>query len=63
MGLITTEGLLDNRCSPRTESIVAAAVQWANRSMKKTGNAFDEGLGVDCCFYILAADVNIVAHE
>jgi hypothetical protein len=31
--LKTTEDLFDNRSSPRTESMVAAAVQWAERSM------------------------------
>jgi len=33
--LKTTEDLFDNRSSPRTEAMVAAAVQWANRIMRK----------------------------
>jgi beta-N-acetylglucosaminidase len=36
--LKTTEDLFDNRSSPRTESMVAAAVQWAERIMKKIDN-------------------------
>ena len=38
--LKTTEDLFDNRPSPRTESIVAAAVQWAERIMRKIDNVF-----------------------
>ena len=33
--LKTTEDLFDSKPSPRTESLVAAAVQWAGRIMKK----------------------------
>jgi hypothetical protein len=33
--LKTTEDLFDNRSSPRTEAMVAAAVQWAERIMRK----------------------------
>ena len=33
--LKTTEDLFDYKPSPRTESLVAAAVQWADRIMKK----------------------------
>jgi hypothetical protein len=33
--LKTTQDLFDNRLSPRTESMVAAAVQWAERIMRK----------------------------
>jgi hypothetical protein len=33
--LKTTEDLFDSKPSPRTESLVAAAVQWADRIMKK----------------------------
>jgi hypothetical protein len=33
--LKTTEDLFDSRDSPRTRSMVAAAVQWAQRIMKK----------------------------
>ena len=36
--LKTTEDLFDNRSSPRTESMVAAAVQWAERTMRKVDN-------------------------
>jgi len=38
--LKTTEDLFDNRSSPRTESMVAAAVQWAERIMRKIDNVF-----------------------
>ena len=38
--LKTTEDLFDSRPSPRTESMVAAAVQWAERIMKKIDNVF-----------------------
>jgi hypothetical protein len=37
--LKTTEGLFDNRSSPRTEFLVAAAVQWAERIMRKIDGA------------------------
>ena len=33
--LKTTDDLFDCRLSPRTESLVAAAVQWAERIMRK----------------------------
>jgi hypothetical protein len=36
----TTEDLFDNRSSPRTEAMVAAAVQWAERIMRKIDNVF-----------------------
>ena len=38
--LKTTEDLFDNRSSPRTEAMVAAAVQWADRIMRKIDNVF-----------------------
>jgi hypothetical protein len=38
--LKNSEDLHDNRPSPRTESLVAAAVQWAERIIKKIDNAF-----------------------
>jgi hypothetical protein len=38
--LKTTDDLFDCRSSPRTESLVAAAVQWAERIMKKIDNVF-----------------------
>jgi hypothetical protein len=38
--LKTTDGLFDSRSSPRTESLVAAAVQWAERIMRKIDNVF-----------------------
>lgn len=38
--LKTTDDLFDSRSSPRTESLVAAAVQWAERIMRKIDNAF-----------------------
>ena len=36
--LKTTEDLFDTRDSPRTRSMVAAAVQWAERIMQKVDN-------------------------
>ena len=36
--LKTTDDLFDSRPSPRTESMVAAAVQWAERIMRKVDN-------------------------
>jgi L-fuconolactonase len=36
----TAEDLFDNKPSPRTESVVAAAVQWAERIMRKIDNVF-----------------------
>jgi hypothetical protein len=33
--LNSADDLFDNRSSPRTEAIVAAAVQWADRIMRK----------------------------
>ena len=43
--LKTTENLFDTRDSPRTRSMVAAAVQWAERILKKIDNltADDKG--------------------
>ena len=38
--LNTTEDLFDNRSSPRTESMVAAAIQRAERVMRKIDNVF-----------------------
>ena len=38
--LKTTEDLFDCRSSPRTVSLVAAAVQWAERITKKIDNVF-----------------------
>jgi hypothetical protein len=38
--LKTAEDLFDNRPSPRTESMVAAAVQWAERIMRKIDSLF-----------------------
>ena len=38
--LKSTEDLCDNRASPRTEAMVAAAVQWADRIMRKIDNVF-----------------------
>jgi hypothetical protein len=40
--LKTTEDLVDTRDSPRTRSMVAAAVQWAERILKKIDNVCDE---------------------
>lgn len=38
--LKTTEDLFDNRGSPRTESMVTAACQWAERIMRKIDSLF-----------------------
>ena len=38
--LKTTEDLFDNKPSPRTESLVGAAVQWAEKIMKKIDSVF-----------------------
>jgi len=38
--LKTTDDVFDSRPSPRTESLVAAAVQWAERIMRKIDNVF-----------------------
>ena len=38
--LKTTEDLFDTRDSPRTRSMVTAAVQWAERIMHKVDNVF-----------------------
>jgi len=38
--LKTTEDLFDSRSSPRTESLVASAVQWAERIMRRIDGAF-----------------------
>jgi len=38
--LKSAEDLFDNRASPRTEAMVAAAVQWAERIMRKIDNVF-----------------------
>jgi hypothetical protein len=36
--LKSADDLFDSRSGPRTESLVAAAVQWAERIMKKIDN-------------------------
>jgi hypothetical protein len=45
--LKTTEDLFDSRSSPRTESLVASAVQWAERIMRRIdgefANSIDDG--------------------
>ena len=41
--LKTTEDLHDSRPSPRTESLVAAAVQWAERILRKIDGTFAAG--------------------
>jgi hypothetical protein len=38
--LKTTEDLNDCHASPRTEYLIAAAVQWADRIMRKIDNVF-----------------------
>jgi len=38
--LKTTDDLFDSRSSPRTESLVAAAVQWAERIMRRIDGVF-----------------------
>ena len=38
--LKTADDLFDSKPSPRTESMVAAAVQWADKIMRKIDNVF-----------------------
>jgi hypothetical protein len=38
--LKTTEDLFDSKPSPRTESLVGAAVQWAERIMRKIDGVY-----------------------
>jgi hypothetical protein len=38
--LKTADDLFDSKPSPRTESLVAAAVQWAERIMRKIDSVF-----------------------
>ena len=38
--LKTTDDLFDSKPSPRMESLVAAAVQWADRIMQKIDGVF-----------------------
>ena len=38
--LKTADDLFDSKGSPRTESLVAAAVQWADRILRKIDNVF-----------------------
>ena len=38
--LKTADDLFDSKSSPRTESLVAAAVQWAERIMRKVDGVF-----------------------
>ncbi len=38
--LKTNDDLFDSRSSPRNESLVAAAVQWAERIMRRIDGAF-----------------------
>ena len=37
--LKTTEDLFDSKGSPKTDSLVSAAVQWAERIMRKVENS------------------------
>ena len=41
--LKTADDLFDSKPSPRTESMVAAAVQWADRIMRKVDKVFSGG--------------------
>ena len=38
--LKTTEDLFDSKPSPRTESLISSAVQWAERIMKKIDGVY-----------------------
>jgi hypothetical protein len=38
--LKTTEDLHESRPTPRTESLVASAIQWAEQIMRKVDNAY-----------------------
>ena len=40
--LKTAEDLFDSKPSPRSKSMVAAAVQWAERIMRKVDNVFSQ---------------------
>jgi len=40
--LKSTEDLHDSRPSPRTESLIASAVQWADRIMRRIDGGFVE---------------------
>jgi hypothetical protein len=42
--LKSTEDLQDSRLSPRTESLIASAVQWADRIMKRIDGVFVESV-------------------
>src|ERR1700737_1118268 len=44
--LKTDDDLFDSKPSPRTESMVAAAVQWAERIMRKIDNAVETLVGL-----------------
>jgi len=44
--LKTTEDLHDSRPSPRTESLVASAVQWAERIMRRIDGALPDSSDV-----------------
>ncbi len=41
--LKTADDLFDSKSSPRTEAMVATAVQWADRIMRKIDNVFGSG--------------------
>jgi len=40
--LKTSEDLLDFKPTPRTEYMIAASVQWANRIMRQIDNVFEK---------------------
>lgn len=42
--LKTTEDLHDSRPSPRTESLVASALQWAERIMRRIDGVFADSI-------------------
>lgn len=45
--LKTTEDLHDSRPSPRTESLIGSAVQWADRIMRRIDGAFGDSKVTD----------------
>ena len=46
--LKTTDDLFDSRPSPRTESLVASAIQWAERIMRKIDRCFRNRTAYGC---------------
>ena len=45
--LKSTEDLQDSRPSPRTESLIASAVQWADRIMRRIDGVFVDSVNAE----------------